>query len=87
MGQIDELMTMKMMMMMVMMKKKMMMLMWRRRKMMRLRRMMLRRNTDPKTGKHNLCEPAQATCAWTFHKSHSNYHTCLLERRSPSFKF
>ena len=27
--------------------------------------------TDPKTGKRTLCEPAQATCAWTFHKSHS----------------
>jgi len=39
--------------------------------MMRLRRMMLRRKTDPKTGKHTLCEPAQATCAWAFHKSHS----------------
>ena len=36
------------------------------RKMMRLRRMMLRRKTDPKTGKHTLCQPAQATCAWTF---------------------
>ena len=46
--------------------KKMMRLMRRRRKMMRLRR----RKTDPKTGKHTLCEPAQATCAWTFHKSH-----------------
>ena len=42
----------------------MMMLMCRRRKM-----MMLRRKTDPKTRKHTLCEPAQATYAWTFHKS------------------
>ena len=42
----------------------------RRRKMMRLRRMMLRRKTDPKTGKHTLCGPAQATCACTFHNSH-----------------
>ena len=50
--------------------RKMMRLMWRRRKMMRLRRMMLRRKTDPKTGKHTLCQPAQATCAWTFYKSH-----------------
>ena len=49
--------------------RKMMMLMCRRRKMM-LRRRMLRRKTDPKTGKHTLCEPAQATCAWTLHKSH-----------------
>ena len=32
--------------------------------------MTLRRKTDPKTGKHTLCEPAHATCAWTFHKSH-----------------
>ena len=41
-----------------------------RRKMMMLRRMMLRRKTDPKTGKHTLCEPAQSKCTWTFHKSH-----------------
>ena len=46
------------------------MLMWRRKKMMRLRGRMLRRKTDPKTGRHTVCEPAQATCAWTFHKSH-----------------
>ena len=32
--------------------------------------MMLRRKTDPKTGKHVLCEPAQAKCTWTFEKSH-----------------
>ena len=32
--------------------------------------MMLRRKTDPKTGKHTLCEPAQSKRAWTFHKSH-----------------
>ena len=32
--------------------------------------MKLRRKTDPKTGKHSVCEPAQAICAWTFHKSH-----------------
>ena len=47
-----------------------MMLMRRRRRMMMLRRSMLRRKTDPKTRKHTLCEPAQATCAWTFDKSH-----------------
>jgi hypothetical protein len=35
-----------------------------------LRRRMLRRKTDPKTGKHTLCEHALATRAWTFHKSH-----------------
>ena len=35
-----------------------------------LRRMMLRRKTDPKTGKHTLCEPAQSKCTRTFHKSH-----------------
>ena len=38
--------------------------------MMTLRRMMLRRQTDPKTGKHTLREPAQSKCTWTFHKSH-----------------
>ena len=56
----------------------MMMMMWmlrmlrrrRRRKIMMLRRMLLRRETDPKTGKHTLCEPAQAKCTWTFAKSH-----------------
>ena len=41
----------------------MLMLMWRRRRKMRLIRRMLRRKTDPKTGKHTVCEPAQATCA------------------------
>ena len=35
-----------------------------------LRKMMLRRKTDPKTGTHTLCEPAQSKCTWTFHKSH-----------------
>ena len=35
-----------------------------RRKMMMLRRMMLRGKTDPKTGKHTLCELAQSkSCA------------------------
>jgi hypothetical protein len=46
------------------------MLMLRRTKMSRLRRMMLRRKTDPKTGKHTLCEPAQAKHLSSFHKSH-----------------
>ena len=35
----------------------------RRRKM-----MMLRRKTNPKTGKHTLCEPARSKRTWTFHK-------------------
>ena len=42
----------------------------RRRKLLMLRRMMLRRKTDPKTGKHTLCEPAQSKCTWALHKSH-----------------
>ena len=46
----------------------MMMLMCRRRKMMMLRRRMLRRTTNLKARKHTLCEPARATCAWTFDK-------------------
>ena len=41
-----------------------------RRKVMMLRMMMLRRKTDPKTGKHTLCEPAQSKCTWTCHKRH-----------------
>ena len=44
--------------------------MLRRTKMSRLRRMMLRRKTDPKTGKHTLCEPAQAKCTWTKYNNH-----------------
>ena len=69
------MMTMRMM-MMVMMMMMMMMLMTmtmrrrRSRKMMMLRRMMLRRKTDPKTGKHTLCEPALSKWAWTEYKSH-----------------
>ena len=31
---------------------------------------MLKRNTDPKTGKHTLCKPAQAKGTRTFHKSY-----------------
>ena len=46
-------------------KREMMMLMLKRRKMMMLRRMMLRRKTDPKDGKHTLCELAQAKCSST----------------------
>ena len=40
----------------------MMMLILRRRKMAMLRRRMLRRKTDPKIGKHTLCEPTQSKC-------------------------
>ena len=43
-------------------------MMWmlrRGRKIPMLRRRMLRRKTDPKTGKHTLCEPAQSKCTWT----------------------
>ena len=32
--------------------------------------MTLRRKTDPKTGKHTLCEPAQSKCTWTCHNRH-----------------
>ena len=48
--------------------RRMKMRMLRRMKMRMLRRMMLRRNTDPQTGKHTLCEPAQSKCTWTCHK-------------------
>ena len=52
-------------------RRKMMVLMLRLRKMMMLRRRrMLRRKTDPKTGTHTLCEPAQSKCSRTSHKSH-----------------
>ena len=34
------------------------------------RKMMLRRKTDPKTGKHILCEPAESQCTWTPHNRH-----------------
>ena len=36
--------------------------------------MMLRRKTNPKTGKHTWCEPAQSKRTWTFPKSH-----CVLK--------
>jgi len=45
-------------------------LMLRRRKVMMLRMMMLRRKTDPKTGKHTLCEPGQSKRMSKFQKSH-----------------
>ena len=35
-----------------------------------MRMLMLRRKTDPKTGKHTSCEPAQPKCRRTLHKSH-----------------
>ena len=28
------------------------------------------KETDPKTGKHTLCEPARSKRTWTFHKDH-----------------
>ena len=37
---------------------------------MMLRMMMLRRKTDPKTGKHTLCEPGQSKRMSKFQKSH-----------------
>ena len=36
----------------------------------RMKMAMLRRKTDPKAGKHTLCECAQSKCTWTCHKSH-----------------
>ena len=36
---------------------------------MRRKMMMLRRKTDPKTGKHTLCEPARSKCTGTGDKS------------------
>ena len=44
--------------------------MWRRRrgKMTRWRGRMLRREADPKTGKHTLCEPARPKRTWTLEK-------------------
>ena len=43
------------------------MMMWRRTKRIMLRMMMWRRRrrTDPKTGTHTLCEPAQSKCTST----------------------
>ena len=50
----------------------MMVMMWMlRRRRRRKKIMMLGRKTDPKTGKHTSCKPAQSKCTWTFHKSHS----------------
>ena len=46
-------------------------------KMMMLRMMMLRRTTDPKTGTHTLCEPAQSKCTWTCHKSREHFYAEL----------
>ena len=47
--------------------RKIMTLMWRRRR----RKMMSRRKTDPKNGKHTLCERAQSKCTLIFHYSRS----------------
>ena len=41
----------------------------RRENILTLRKMMLRRETNPRTRKHTLCEPAQSTCTLTLHKS------------------
>ena len=49
-------------------------LMLRRRKMIMLRMMRLRRKTDPKTGKHTLCEPEWSKSMSTCHKRHQKSH-------------
>ena len=46
------------------------MMMWMLRRKRKMMMMMLRRKTDPKTGKHTLCEPPQSKCTRTFHMSH-----------------
>ena len=43
---------------------------WMSRMRRKMKMMILRRKTDPKTGKHTLCEHAQSKCTWTFEKSH-----------------
>ena len=59
------------------------MMMWmlrRRRKMMMSRRRMWRRKTDPKTGKHTLCELAQLykkSCALPFHTKSLARSPCI----------
>ena len=50
--------------------------------MMMLRRRMLRRKTDPKTGNHTFCEPAQSKCTWTCHKRQfvrNSVRACAVE--------
>ena len=49
-------------------------LMLRRGKMIMLRMMRLRRKTDPKTGKHTLCEPEWSKSMSTCHKRHQKSH-------------
>ena len=49
--------------------RKMIIWMLRTRKRIKSRRMMLRRKTDPKTGNHTFCKPAQSKCTWTCQKS------------------
>ena len=44
--------------------------MMKTRKMMILSMLMWERRTDPKTVPYVVCEPAQSTCTWKFHKSH-----------------
>ena len=58
------------MLMMLMMRMLLMMTMMMMRMRMMMRRRMLRRKTDPKTGTHTLCEPAQSKRMSRFHKSH-----------------
>ena len=60
----DDMMRMMVVLVMVMMRK----WTWSTRSKMMMLRMMLRRKTDPKTGKHTLCELVQAKRTWTCHK-------------------
>ena len=55
--------------------------------MMLLRRMMLRRKTDPKTGKHTLCEPVQSKCTRTLHKSCVEIYRKSAVRQAPDTRF
>ena len=48
--------------------------------------MMLRRKTDPKTGKHTLCELAQSKCTWTCHILRGNLQgKCRTPSPRPAF--
>ena len=60
---------------------KMMILRRGKRKIMMLRTMMLRR-TDPKTGTHTLCEPAQSKYTWTCHKSQKQFYAELYRHKA-----
>jgi hypothetical protein len=61
---------------------KMMILRRGKRKIMMLRTMMLRRRTDPKTGSHTLCEPAQSKYRWTCHKSQKQFYAELYKHKA-----